>query len=123
VPIAISSNGLRDTSTFLTSLRRAVTRGLSRDAALKALTVTPAKLLGVEQTIGTLEPGKSADFVIAQGDLFSDRTSKVLETWIDGKRFENGSPPLIDVRGAWALTLGGAGSAEKRVTVKITGDQ
>jgi imidazolonepropionase-like amidohydrolase len=122
VEIAISSNGLRDRAIFLTSLRRAVTRGLSKDAALKALTVTPAKLFGLDQTLGTLEPGKSASFVITTGDVFTDRTSKVVDTWIDGKRYENGTPPLLDVRGTWAFTLGGATSADKHVTVRITGD-
>jgi imidazolonepropionase-like amidohydrolase len=63
----------------------AVRGGLSEAAALKALTITPAKLLHLDHRIGSLEKGKDADFVVLSGKPFSTYTH-VLETYIDGKK-------------------------------------
>ena len=117
VTIALSTQGLKDKATFLTNVRKAVVRGLSNDAALKAMTVAPANLLGAGKTLGSLEPGKAASFVITDGELFAEKT-KVLETWIDGKRYEVAPQPLTtDPRGRWTVKLG-----ERSVTVTITGE-
>ena len=42
--------------------------GLPYDAALKALTVNPAKMYGVDDMVGTLEPGKVANVIVVDGD-------------------------------------------------------
>lgn len=52
----------------------AVKGGLPRDAALKAVTIGAAEMLGVSKQIGSLEPGKSADLVILSGDPLHYRT-------------------------------------------------
>jgi imidazolonepropionase-like amidohydrolase len=52
----------------------AVKGGLPRDAALKAVTIGAAEILGVSKQIGSLEPGKSADLVILSGDPLHYRT-------------------------------------------------
>ena len=61
----------------------AVQNGMPEFEALKAITINPARHIGVEGRVGSLEPGKDADLVITDGDLFSMQSS-VLETWIDG---------------------------------------
>lgn len=52
----------------------AVRGGLSDAAALQAVTIVPARILGVDHRIGTLEVGKDADFVITDGDLLHYET-------------------------------------------------
>ncbi|MEZ6135206.1 MAG: amidohydrolase family protein [Pirellulaceae bacterium] len=52
-----------------------VRSGLDRKLALEALTIAPARLLGIEQQVGTLEIGKSADFIVLDGDPFAATTS------------------------------------------------
>jgi imidazolonepropionase-like amidohydrolase len=84
------------------NVRRAVQRGLSSDDALKALTTTPAVLFGVEKLVGTLEPGKIANFIVTDGQLFRPSTS-ILETWVDGKRYTIQPLPEIDPRGLWTV--------------------
>lgn len=110
VTIALTTNGLRDAGEFLKNVRQAVERGLSSEAALRALTTTPAKLFGVDNRLGTVEAGKSANLVVADGDLFAKKT-KILETWVGGKRHEIKPPPLQDVRGTWAAKLTTADTA------------
>lgn len=63
----------------------AVRDGLSREYALEAITLSPAKLLGVDNQIGSLETGKDADIVIWSGDPFS-YTSRVSATIICGQQ-------------------------------------
>lgn len=62
----------------------AVKEGMDRDAALRAITINPAKVMGVADRIGTLEVGKDADVVLWSGDPF-DFASRALRTWIDGR--------------------------------------
>jgi len=59
--------------------------GLSPEQALKALTINPAQALHLDRQVGSLEKGKDADFAILSGEPFSVY-SRVLETYIDGKR-------------------------------------
>ncbi|MCX7418998.1 MAG: amidohydrolase family protein [Planctomycetia bacterium] len=59
--------------------------GLSTDDALKAITLYPAQALKLDHRVGSLEKGKDADFVVLSGEPFSVY-SRVLETYIDGKR-------------------------------------
>ena len=62
----------------------AIKYGLSPEEALKAITINPAKLIGMENRIGSIEAGKDADLVIFDGDPFDIQT-KVLKVFIDGK--------------------------------------
>jgi hypothetical protein len=52
----------------------AIRGGLPQEAALRALTLDAAKILGVEDRIGSIEPGKDADLIVCGGDLFHYRT-------------------------------------------------
>lgn len=106
VRIALTSHGLDDTGAFLDGVRRAVKRGLPADAALAALTTTPAELLGVAGRLGTIHPGKIASLVVTDGDLFDAKT-EVLETWVAGERFELVREPVVDLRGGWTLVAEG----------------
>src|SRR6185436_16374409 len=63
----------------------AVRGGMSETAALRALTLNPAKMMHLEARVGSLEAGKDADFVVLSGPPFSSYT-QVLETYIDGRR-------------------------------------
>ena len=100
VPICLTADGLPDSIPFLTAVRRAVQRGLSEDAALKALTVTPATLFGLGTKLGTLDPGRTANLVVADGDVFSFQT-RIREVWVDGRRYDILPRTPVDPRGTW----------------------
>ncbi len=59
--------------------------GVPEEEALKFVTLNPAKQLGIDRYVGSLEPKKHADFVLWSGHPLSDG-SICLETWIDGVR-------------------------------------
>jgi imidazolonepropionase-like amidohydrolase len=60
--------------------------GTSEEEALKFVTINAAKQLGIDKRVGSLEPGKDADFVVWSGHPL-DARSVVLQTWIDGKKY------------------------------------
>lgn len=62
----------------------ATAHGLPEEATLRAMTLSPAEILGVDQRVGSLDAGKDADFVIWSGHPFKTR-SRVLKTYINGQ--------------------------------------
>ena len=92
--IALTTHRLDQRSKFPAALRSAVKHGLSEQDALAALTTTPARLLGIDDVAGTIEPGKLANLVVVKGSLF-DKKSKVRDTWINGRRYEISADPDI----------------------------
>ena len=92
---------------FLRTGSLAMRGGMSEAAALRALTLTPAKIMHLDQRIGSLEKDKDADFVILSGSPFSVYT-KVMQTWIDGKKvFDAGNAAELSYRdGGFLLPRG-----------------
>jgi imidazolonepropionase-like amidohydrolase len=62
----------------------AVKYGLDRDTALRALTINPARIIGIDHRLGSLEAGKDADIVIWSGDPL-DVLSRVERAFMDGR--------------------------------------
>jgi len=118
VKISFTSHGLKDQSTFLAAIRKAVQRGLSSDSALRALTTTPAQLFGADDKLGTVERGKLANLVVTDGELFVEKT-KIVETWVNGTRYEVATEPEFDVRGQWKVKIDGK---EEPFILKLTGE-
>ncbi|MBC8217054.1 MAG: amidohydrolase family protein [Planctomycetes bacterium] len=57
---------------------------MQREEALKAVTITPAEILGVADRVGSLEEGKDADIVILNGDPLNVKT-RVEKVILNGK--------------------------------------
>jgi imidazolonepropionase-like amidohydrolase len=72
VEFAFTMYGCSNANDFFKNLRLAVANGLPKDIALQALTSTPAKFLGINKRIGTLEKLAPANFFIASDDIFND---------------------------------------------------
>jgi len=71
---------------------RAVAFGLDHEEAIKALTINPARIFGLEARLGSLEPGKDADLFITTGDPL-DARSEVKHLFIGGRH--------IDMKNYW----------------------
>ena len=77
-----------DSRFFLRSAALGIREGMSREKALEALTIEGARMMDIEARVGSLEPGKDADFIVLSGDPFSVYT-KVEQTWIEGENVWN----------------------------------
>ena len=62
----------------------AIHGGLSFEAALAAVSITPARLIGVDNRVGSIEVGKDADLVLWSGRVPFDRQSQVVGVIVDG---------------------------------------
>ena len=81
-----------DSRMLLREAALAVRGGMTREGALRALTINGAKQMKLDARIGSLEPGKDADFVVLDGDPLSVYTH-VLETWVEGRSVFDRSKP------------------------------
>ena len=63
----------------------AVREGMAEDAAWRAITITPAKVAGIADRVGSLERGKDADFAIWQGDPLKDIQARTKMVFVGGK--------------------------------------
>lgn len=102
-----TTDGLENVSAFLKNVRIAVERGLPKETALAAMTTTPAHWLGIDDRFGQVRPGSVANFVVTDGDLFSESTN-VIETWVGGERFrheDNAEPSTDPLAGQWQTTI------------------
>lgn len=116
IPFAFTSNGLKNASDFLPALRKAVENGLPEDAALKALTQTPAELVGVTAQVGSLENGKLANFFIASGNIFG-KESKIYESWCNGKGMIVNDMNVPNLNGEYELNV-----SESNYSLKVSGN-
>ncbi|PLK24676.1 amidohydrolase [Porphyrobacter sp. TH134] len=87
-----SDDAIVDSRMLLREAGLAVRGGMSREGALKALTINPAKQMRLDARVGSLEAGKDADFLLLSGDPLSTYT-QVLETWVEGEKLFDRSRP------------------------------
>jgi len=105
VTVAVNTDDFITESRFLLrTASLAVRGGLSEASALKALTLSPARMLHLEGRIGSIEAGKDADFVVLSGRPFQVYT-QVLQTYLEGSiRYDRGNPAQVNYAiGGFAL--------------------
>ncbi|MEM7038526.1 MAG: amidohydrolase family protein, partial [Bacteroidota bacterium] len=106
IPFALTSQGLHKPGAFWKAVHEAVRNGLHPDTALAALTLSPATLLGKEKRLGSLTPGKIANFLVCEQPLFQSPKAQIRETWVAGRRYAHAHLPDRDPRGRYSLNAG-----------------
>ncbi|HVU89200.1 MAG TPA: amidohydrolase family protein [Pirellulales bacterium] len=96
---------ITDSRVFRRMAALGVRAGMSRKAALEALTIAGAEMLDLQDRIGSLAAGKDADFAIFDGDPLSVY-SHVLETWVEGQKVFDRTDPQDHL-----YAVGGYGAA------------
>lgn len=84
VPFGFGSVGLKEPKEFVANVRVASERGLSHDAAIRALTLDAASLSGATARLGSIERGKRANLVVTEGDVL-DAKSKIKHVFVGGR--------------------------------------
>ena len=97
------------------NLRRMITAGLPEDAALAALTTTPAELLGLSDRLGSVDNGKIANLVISDKPYFNEK-AKVRYVFVEGTMYQfevkkenkdakkDDTSAKVDASGDWTMT-------------------
>ena len=127
VKFAFASEGTGTPKDILRNVAKSITAGLPADVALRSLTLGAAEILGVADRIGSIEPGKIANLVITDGDIFADATN-VKWIFVDGKMYApppatdagaggarggRGSAGGVDISGTWTLTYSVQGATQE----------
>ena len=108
VRFAFYSGGATAPNEVLKAAKKSIDAGLAPDAALRAMTLSPAEIFGVADRLGSIENGKIANLVITDGDLFNEKT-KIKFVFVDGRRYtiheaeKPKDPPKGDLTGKWKL--------------------
>jgi imidazolonepropionase-like amidohydrolase len=62
--------------------------GLTKEEALQAITLNPAKIMKLDNRIGTLEKGKEASLIVSTGDVLDMKTSNIVQAFISGRQID-----------------------------------
>jgi imidazolonepropionase-like amidohydrolase len=108
VKFAFYSDGQSTPRDLMRAVKKAIDNGLNPNDAIRALTLTPAEIFNVSDRVGSIDKGKIANLVVADGDLFADRT-KVKYVFVDGNKFE----PMEDTTAPTAGGRGGRGGGNQ----------
>jgi len=120
VKFAFYSGGITAPKDILKAAKKAIDAGLAPEAALRAMTLSAAEIFNVSDRLGSIESGKIANLVIADGDLFAEKT-KIKIVFVDGHRYEirepekPKDPPKGDITGKWKLSYTTPEGAEESV--------
>lgn len=113
IKFAFTSGTLRPAD-FIANVQRAVESGLSKDDALRALTVNAAEILGASEQLGSIEVGKIANLVVASGDLLV-KDAKLRYVFIDGSEVDLKKPEAQPARAGGGRPGGAAGGTVRPV--------
>src|SRR5262249_33829770 len=99
VRYAFASAGLNDPKDFVKNAARAVKAGLAETDAIRAMTISAATIAGLGDRLGSIEKGKAANLVVADGSIFDDKT-KITHVFVEGRRVAlDGAPRPATGRG------------------------
>jgi Amidohydrolase family len=98
IKFALYSDGIDAPRDLQRAIKKAIDNGLSREDALRALTLSPAEIYGVQDRLGSIEKGKIANLVVTKGEIFDERT-KIEFVLVDGNKFVPAPEPAPAGRG------------------------
>ena len=120
VKFAFQSGGMQNIGDFLTNASKSIENGLDRNAAVRAMTLSAAEILGVDNRLGSIEAGKIANLTVSRGDVFAkDKT--ITHVFVDGKLFDQKDKPKTPpTTGGQPTTLAQVGG-NYSITVEVPG--
>ena len=103
VNFALTTHKLKSIKSFHKNLQKAIKYGFDKDKALAALTSIPASIIG-NSSIGNLNTGSHANFIITSGDVFDAKTT-LYENWVQGDKNVINDMNIKDITGNYMLVV------------------
>jgi hypothetical protein len=104
VKFALYSDGIDTPRDFQRAVKKTLESGLTREQALRALTLTPAEIYGIADRVGSIEKGKIANLVVTKGDIFENST-QIDAVIVDGRKYA----PAADATGGRGMATDAPG--------------
>jgi len=101
--VALTTDKLEKRGSFMKNLRLAMAHGLTEEDALAMLTTEPARILGVEDRLGSVREGRLAHLIVADKPIF-EKDAVIRDVWVGGRRHVINEPPAVEFVGEWAFT-------------------
>lgn len=121
VRFAFQTGGLTNLSDFFANAAKATENGLAPEAAIKAMTLAPAQIFGVDNRLGTIETGKIANLTVVRGDILG-KEKTITHVFVDGRLFEQKERPRTPVTtGATTTAALAAVGGNYGITIEIPG--
>jgi imidazolonepropionase-like amidohydrolase len=123
VRFAFQSGSLTNVSDLMGNARITIENGLQAVDAVRAFTIWPAEILGVQNQLGSIEVGKIANLTVTRGDLF-DRNSRVAHVFIDGRQVDirppagGVGPGRNTLSGTWTANVN-LGQGDRAITLTL----
>lgn len=111
ISFCLTPADLKDPKQFLANIRKAIENGLSESKALEALTQAPATMLAIYDKVGSLEPGKLANFLVTSGPVFKEKTI-IYQNWVQGEQYNVKNEEWNTVKGIYALSIQSANTTQ-----------
>jgi imidazolonepropionase-like amidohydrolase len=128
VKFAFESGSITNISDLMPNVNRTIENGLQQADALRAFTIWPAEILGVQSQLGSVEVGKIANLTVTRGDLF-DRNGRVAHVFIDGRPVDlrpatGAGPGRNNLSGTWSVNVNlGQGDRTIALTLQQEGER
>lgn len=100
----LTSHSLKNKADFRKNLQLVIDRGLPKDVALASMTTFPAEAMGLEKSLGKIQPGYIANLVITDGDYFKP-SSRIISLWLSGKEHYLAPRHKVSAMGKWNVTF------------------
>ena len=124
VRFAFQSGSMTTISDLMGNVRTTIENGLQAADAVRAFTIWPAQILGVQDQLGSIEAGKIANLTVSRGDLF-DRNSRITHVFIDGRPVDlrpaavSIGPGRNSLSGSWTVNVNLEGQGDKSITLTL----
>jgi len=107
--IRVLFRGIATPKDIVKAAKKSIDAGLAPEAAIRALTLSPAEIFGVADRLGSIENGKIANLVVTDGDLFEEKQKSSWFLWTDANtsrtsRKKPKDAPKGDISGKWKLS-------------------
>jgi hypothetical protein len=104
VKFALYSDGVDTARDLQRAVKKAIDAGLTRDQALRAMTLSPAEIYGVADRVGSIEKGKIGNLLVTRGEIF-DNNTKIEMIIVDGRKYT----PAADATGGRGMATDAPG--------------
>ena len=103
INFALTTHKLKSVKSFHKNLQKAIKYGFDKEKALAALTTIPANIIG-NPSLGNLNTGSYANFIITSGDIFDAKTT-LFENWVQGSKNVVNAIDVKDISGTYMFSV------------------